>query len=83
MYVYIQSTTNPAVRFQVVEYDKESGTGKLKGGYGTVITRNISKAELEKRGYTLVKSDVELDLTPPPVKGKPKVGEKPAPTAED
>jgi hypothetical protein len=69
MYVYIENVANPEVRFQVMEYDKETGAGKLRGGYGSVITRNISKAELTKRGYRLVTSPDELPLTP-----KPKLG---------
>jgi hypothetical protein len=66
MYVYIQNEANPAVRFEVMEFDKETGTGKLRGGYGAIITRNISKAELIKRGYRLVQSEKELPLVPPP-----------------
>lgn len=66
MYVYIQHIDNPNVRFQVMEYDKETGEGKLRGGFGSIITRNISKAELEKRGYKIVKSEEPLPLTPPP-----------------
>lgn len=66
MRVYIENIANPAVRFEVMEYNKETGAGKLRGGYGTVITRNISKAELTKRGYRLVTSDKELSLIPPP-----------------
>lgn len=70
MYVYVENASNPDVRFQVMEFDKATGIGKLKGGYGAVISRNISKAELVKRGYRLVTSEKELPLTPRPV-GKP------------
>jgi adenine specific DNA methylase Mod len=75
VFVYIESIKNPAVRFEVLEYDKETKIGKLRGGFGTVITRDISKDELVKRGYKIIKSETPLSLTPPPVKGeaKPKV----------
>ena len=74
MHVYIESIKNPAVRFEVMEYDKDTKIGKLKGGFGTVITRDISKAELDKRGYKLVKSETPLSLTPPPA-AKPKAAQ--------
>jgi hypothetical protein len=66
MHVYIEHAENPAVRFEVIEFDKATGIGKIKGGYGAVITRNISKEELTKRGYVLRTSEKPLSLTPPP-----------------
>lgn len=69
MPVYVESVKNSAIRFEVLEYDKESKLGKLKGGFGTVISRNISKPELERLGYKLIQSETALPLTPPP-KGK-------------
>jgi len=77
MYVYVENAANPAVRFQVMEFDKETGMGKLKGGYGAIITRKINKEELIKRGYKMVKSDVELPLTPrPAAQAKPAAEEE-------
>jgi hypothetical protein len=72
MFVYIESIKNPTIRFEVLEYDKDTKIGKLKGGFGTVITRDISKEELQKRGYKIIKSETALSLTAPPTSEKPK-----------
>lgn len=62
MYVYIENIKNPNIRFKVNKYDKETKLGTLEGEYGAVFSRDLSKASLEKYGYKLVKSDVELPL---------------------
>lgn len=62
MYVYVESIKNPALRFEVLEYDRGTKIGKLFGGLGTPFTRNISRAELEKLGYHIVQSETERPL---------------------
>jgi len=62
MYVYIQNIKNPDIRFKVNKYDKDTKLGTLEGEFGAVFSRDLSKASLEKYGYKLVKSEVELPL---------------------
>ena len=50
MHVYVENIKNPGVRFEVMEYDTETKIAKLKGGFGVIFSRNISKAEMEKHG---------------------------------
>ena len=67
MHVYVENIKNPGVRFEVMEYDTETKIAKLKGSFGVIFSRNISKAEMEKHGYKIVKSEEVLSLVPPPV----------------
>jgi hypothetical protein len=62
MHVYVESVKNPALRFEVLEYDPDTKIGKLQGGVGAVFTRKISKDELEKLGYHIVKSETPRPL---------------------
>jgi len=66
MHVYVENIKNPGVRFEVMEYDAETKIAKLKGGFGVIFSRNISKPEMEKHGYKIVQSEEALSLTPPP-----------------
>lgn len=66
MNVYIESIKNPSLRFKVLEYDANTKHGTLMGGFGVTFSRNISKEELQLRGFKIVKSEKELPLTSPP-----------------
>jgi hypothetical protein len=72
MFVYVESLTNPSIRFQVLDYDKESGKAKLRGAFGAEFTRSIAKADLKKYGFKVVPSEKELSLGDAP--GLKKVG---------
>lgn len=72
MYVYVQSTASPNVRFEVKEYDPDSGVATLRGAFGAEFKRSIAKADLVKYGFTVVKSEKELSLGDAP--GLKKVG---------
>lgn len=66
MFIYVQNVKHPEVRYEVLEYDAATKIAKLKGAIGTVFSRNISKPEMDKYGYTIVKSETALPLTNPP-----------------
>jgi hypothetical protein len=72
MYVYVESINNPSVRFEVLNYDAESGTAKLRGAFGAEFTRSIAKPDLKKYGFKVVSSEKELSLGDRP--GLAKVG---------
>ena len=63
MYVYVESINNPSVRFEVLNYDKESGNAKLRGAFGAEFTRSIAKPDLKKYGFKVVSSEKELPLS--------------------
>jgi len=77
MHIYVQSTTNPTVRFEVMEYDSASGKARLRGAFGAEFSRSIAKPDLQKYGFTIVKSEKELPLGDSP--GLKKVGTIPTP----
>ncbi len=77
MHLYVQSTTYPSVRFEVKDYDPESGMATLRGAFGAEFRRCISKPDLKKYGFTVVKSEKELSLGDMP--GLQKVGTIPSP----
>jgi hypothetical protein len=81
MRVYVQSTKNPELRFEVVTYDSASKTATLRGEFGAQFTRDMSKASLQKYGYEIVESETPLPLTAPPKVKKPT--KKEAPPADD
>lgn len=62
-YLYVESTVIPNLRFRVIGYDPATSMARLEGEFGVQFTRNVSKAELEKRGLKRVKSEVELPLS--------------------
>lgn len=59
MKVYVQNIKTPDLRFEVLEFDKATGIGKLRGKHGTEWTRDISKPTLEKCGYKLTRVEDE------------------------
>lgn len=61
-FVYVENVKDPSVRFRVKSYDKETKMGTLEGEFGAEFSRSLSKADLAKFGYRLVKSEVELPL---------------------
>jgi len=88
MYVYVESTKNTNVRFEVLKYDAATKTGLLKGEYGAEFSRDLSKESLAKYGYKIRKSEQPLELSsqpkPPPIPAKdadpePPKKKKPAP----
>ena len=62
MFIYIENIKTPEIRFKVESYDKESKIGKLRGGYGAEFSRGLSKEELARYGYRIVKSETELPI---------------------
>jgi hypothetical protein len=73
MYLYAENIKNPNLRFEVIEYDKETKMGKLRGEYGAEFTRELSKEAMKKFGYKIVQSETKLPLTvPPEPKASPK-----------
>lgn len=60
MFIYLQSCKNPEIRFEVVGFDADTGIGKLRGLYGAEFSRDISRPQLEKLGYKIVKSETPL-----------------------
>lgn len=81
MFVYLENVKNPTVRFEVVAYDKETKTAKLKGEYGAEFSRDVSKESLAKFGYKLVKSETKLPLNSVPL--PPTAKKKAEPIEED
>lgn len=71
MFVYVENTVT-GIRFEVVSYDKETKTARLRGAFGAEFSRDISKPSLEKYNFKLVKSEKELPLADRP--GLQKVG---------
>lgn len=72
MFVYVESISNPSVRFRVKEYDKASGMARLCGAFGAEFNRSIAKEDLKKYGFRVVSSEKELSLGDAP--GLKKVG---------
>jgi hypothetical protein len=68
MHFYLQNIKDENIRFEVIEFDKETKVGKLRGEYGAVISRDISKESLTKLGYRFVKSEKPLPLSSAPKK---------------
>lgn len=62
MHLYVQSKSDQQIRFEVLSFDKASGIGKLRSALGTDITRDISRAALDKYGYAIVQSEEPLPL---------------------
>jgi hypothetical protein len=70
MFIYLQNVKVPTIRFEVMSFDKATMTAKLKGEYGAIITSDVSKESLEKRGYKFVKSEKQLPLSSSPPDGR-------------
>lgn len=62
MHVYVEHVRDKAIRFEVLSFDADTNMGKLRGGLGTELMRDISRPMLEKYNYKLVRSDKELPL---------------------
>lgn len=62
MHVYIENVKTPAIRFEVLAYDKGTKVARLRGEYGAEFDRNIGKDVLEKYGYKIVQSEKPLPL---------------------
>ncbi len=57
---FLQSTTNPKVRFEILGRDKEAGTMKLKGQYSE-FEEPMDRDLMAKYKYTIVKEEDHAD----------------------
>ena len=53
---FLQSTTNPRVRFEILGRNKEAGTMKLKGEYSE-FEEPMDKEKMDLYKYTIVKEE--------------------------
>jgi hypothetical protein len=53
---FLQSTTKPEVRFEILGRDKEAGTMKLKGAYSE-FEEPMDKEKMALYKYTIVKEE--------------------------
>lgn len=65
MRIFLEHLDNPVLRFEVLEFDKSTGMGKLRGRHGTEWTRDISKPMLKKCRYRLVTVEGDDDAKQP------------------
>jgi len=57
---YLQSTTNPKTRFEILSRNKETGVMRLKGQYAE-FDEKVDKELMEKYKYTIVKEEDHVD----------------------
>jgi hypothetical protein len=57
---FLQSTTNPHVRFEILGRNKDAGTMKLKGQYAE-FEEPMDKELMAKFKYTIVKEEDHAD----------------------
>lgn len=55
MKVFIESTRTPGLRFELLEFNPDTKKAILIGPMGAKFERTITKPELEKYGYKLVR----------------------------
>lgn len=55
MKLFLQSTRDPAKRFEVLEYNAETKKGVVKGSHGHNFETDMRKETLLKYGYKVVK----------------------------
>ena len=68
--IFLVSTRNSQMRFEVLKFDPDTGEGTLRGPLGAEFTRNISKKERERFGYKLFKMETPDEDIPAKPKDK-------------
>lgn len=66
MRYFLQSIPKPAIRFEILGHNKETGMMRLKGQYAE-FEEKMNKDLMTKYKYTIVKEDSNANTVQPPV----------------